>query len=56
LHSASNTVSHEGADLALDALVNWMTVQGVSDKKFMNKLSELYEVGHSTEDGLKLKA
>ena len=51
---ASKTVSHEGADLILDALANGKPVEGVTDKKGdMGELRD--EAGRSVKDRLVLR-
>ena len=54
---ASKTVSHEGADLILDALANGKPVEGVTDKKGdMRELRDAsYEAGLSVKDRLELR-
>ena len=54
---AGKTISHEGADLELDALANGEPVKGVSDeRRDMGKLRNApYEPGRSIKDGLKLR-
>ena len=54
---ARKTVSHERADLILDALANGKPVEGVTDKKGdMGELSDApYEAGRSIKDRLELR-